>query len=160
MRLTVITDNKMISLGMFAKDIFSDIVLTVDKTDNSFNVVQTVENDTLEKITALRSEYNNKNHMDIKSANKMNNELTKYLAVVEAYPELKADTEYLNLQSELSIVEDQLKNAREIYNHVANNYNTAIEVVPSNIVAAIFGFKKAELFKLEDAKKENVEIKL
>ena len=42
MRLTVITDNKMISLGMFAKDIFSDIVLTVDKTDNSFNVVQYV----------------------------------------------------------------------------------------------------------------------
>ena len=62
------------------------------------NLVETVkgyskhENGTLEKITALRSEYNNKNHMDIKSANKMNNELTKYLAVVEAYPELKADT--------------------------------------------------------------------
>ena len=45
MRLTVVTNNKMISLGIFAKDIFSDIVLTVDKTDNSFNVVQTVKND-------------------------------------------------------------------------------------------------------------------
>ena len=57
MRLTVVTNNKMISLGMFAKDIFSDIVLTVDKTDNSFNVVQTVENDTLEKIKTLPIDY-------------------------------------------------------------------------------------------------------
>ncbi len=57
MRLTVITDNKMISLGMFAKDIFSDIVLTVDKTDNSFNVVQTVEDDTLEKVKKLPVDY-------------------------------------------------------------------------------------------------------
>ena len=57
MRLTVITDNKMISLGMFAKDIFSDIVLTVDKTDNSFNVVQTVKNDTLEKVKKLPIDY-------------------------------------------------------------------------------------------------------
>ena len=96
----------------------------------------------------------------VKTNQKLSQSVTKIMALAEAYPELKADTEYLNLQSELSIVEDQLKNAREIYNHVANNYNTAIEVVPSNIVAAIFGFKKAELFKLEDAKKENVEIKL
>ena len=159
--------NKLINARNKVKDQFAQIDVQLKRRSDMIpNLVETVkgyskhENDTLEKITALRSEYNNKNHMDIKSANKMNNELTKYLAVVEAYPELKADTEYLNLQSELSIVEDQLKDAREIYNHVANNYNTAIEVVPSNIVAAIFGFKKAELFKLEDAKKENVEIKL
>ena len=138
--------NKLVKLFNKMKKAKSDIEICLNKRfDLMPNLVETVkgyskhENGTLEKITALRSEYNNKNHMDIKSANKMNNELTKYLAVVEAYPELKADTEYLNLQSELSI---------------------AIEVVPSNIVAAIFGFKKAELFKLEDAKKENVEIKL
>ena len=159
--------NKLVHLSNRVDEGFSTMDVYLKKRfDLIPNLVETVkgyskhENGTLEKITALRSEYNNKNHMDMKSANKMNNELTKYLAVVEAYPELKADTEYLNLQSELSIVEDQLKDAREIYNHVANNYNTAIEVVPSNIVAAIFGFKKAELFKLEDAKKENVEIKL
>ncbi len=57
MRLTVVTNNKMISLGVFAKDIFSDIVLTVDKTDNSFNVVQTVEDDTLEKVKKLPIDY-------------------------------------------------------------------------------------------------------
>lgn len=57
MRLTVITNDKMIGLGIFAKDIFSDIVLTVDKTDNSFNVVQTVEHDTLEKIKKLPIDY-------------------------------------------------------------------------------------------------------
>ena len=143
--------NKLVKLFNKMKKAKSDIEICLNKRfDLMPNLVETVkgyskhENGTLEKITALRSEYNNKNHMDIKSANEMNNELTKYLAVVEAYPELKADTEYLNLQSELSIVEDQLKDAREIYNHVANNYNTAIEVVPSNIVAAIFGFKKAE----------------
>lgn len=56
MRLIVVTDNKMLSLGIFAKDIFADIVLKVD-SDKSFDVVQTVENDTLEKIKKLPIDY-------------------------------------------------------------------------------------------------------
>ncbi len=57
MRLTVVTNNKMLSLGMFAKDIFADIVLKVDSADKSFDVIQIVENDTLEKVKKLPIDY-------------------------------------------------------------------------------------------------------
>lgn len=118
------------------------------------------EEGTLEKITSLRSEYNNKDHKDIKDANEMNNELTKYLAVVEAYPDLKANSQYLDLQNQLRNIEDELENARRNYNNIVNRYNVAIDVVPSNLVADIFGFKKASLFKLEAEKKENINVKI
>ena len=57
MRLTVVTNNKMLSLGIFAKDIFADIVLKVDSADKSFDVIQIVENDTLEKVKKLPIDY-------------------------------------------------------------------------------------------------------
>ena len=161
--------NNFISLDNKVKEAFSTMDVYLKKRwDLIPNLVETVkgyakyEEATLTRITKLRNTVYNEMTNDEKIINneELSSDVSKIMALKEAYPELKADTEYLNLQSELSIVEDQLKDAREIYNHVANNYNTAIEVVPSNIVAAIFGFKKAELFKLEDAKKENVEIKL
>ena len=165
----VSTYNSLVGLRNTCKEAFSTMDVYLKKRwDLIPNLVETVkgyakhEKDTLQEVISLRNTpYESMSDDEkVKTNQKLSQSVTKIMALAEAYPELKADTEYLNLQSELSIVEDQLKDAREIYNHVANNYNTAIEVVPSNIVAAIFGFKKAELFKLEDAKKENVEIKL
>ncbi|MEE3343123.1 MAG: LemA family protein [Bacilli bacterium] len=118
------------------------------------------EGDTLENIVSLRKNYSEEKSIDIKKASKMNNDLTKYLAIVEAYPELKADSQYMNLQKELKNIEDELENARHRYNDVVTNYNTTIESVPSNIVASIFGFNKAELFQVESNKKENVKVEL
>ncbi len=116
------------------------------------------ESDTLEKIVNLRSNYQQQEKRNIKQVEKMNNELNKYLAIVEAYPELKANTNYMNLQKELSEVEDELETARHTYNEEVTEYNTTIESVPTNIIATIFNFKKAELFKIEDTKKENIKI--
>ena len=159
--------NSLVKLHNKVKKSSSDIEVYLNKRfDLMPNLVETVkgyskhEEGTLEKITALRSQYNKKDHMDIKNANEMNNELTKYLAVVEAYPNLKANTEYMDLQKQLREIEDQLENARRVYNHVVNEYNTTIEVVPSNIVAAMFGFKKSSLFQIEEDKKENVNVKI
>ena len=116
------------------------------------------EGNTLEEIVSLRSSYQQQNNMNIKQVEKMNNDLNKYLAVVEAYPELKANEQYLSLQHELKEVEDELENARHRYNDIVTTYNTVIESVPNNIIAAIFAFKKAELFQIEDAKKENIKV--
>ena len=158
--------NRFIRANNAVKESTSAIdVLLKQRFDLLPNIIECVkgyakhEKTTLEELVKLRNNYNS-NGFSVSEAEEIDKKFVSIMALSENYPELKADTEYLNLQSELGIVEDQLKDAREIYNHVANNYNTAIEVVPSNIVAAIFGFKKAELFKLEDAKKENVEIKL
>lgn len=90
----------------------------------------------------------------------MNAQLNKYLAVVENYPELKENTQYINLQNELSSIEDELEIARHKYNDIVTVYNTTIETVPNNIVASIFAFRRMDLFHVENSKKENFIINL
>ena len=130
------------------------------------NLVETVkgyskhESGTLEKIVSLRNNYNSQKGMSVNEANEMNNTLTKYLAVIEAYPELKANDEFMSLQGELSRIEEELERARTNYNHCVTRYNTLIETVPNNIIASIFAFKKAEWFETEEETKDNVKIEI
>lgn len=116
------------------------------------------ESNTLEEITSLRSVYKEQKNMSLKDAGIMNNQLNKYLAVVESYPELKANEQYLDLQKQLKEIEDQLGRARHIYNDVVTTYNTKIETVPSNIIASIFAFKQAKLFQIDSEQKENIHL--
>ena len=118
------------------------------------------EKETLEGIISLRNNYENKKDLNITEATKMNNQLNKYLAIVENYPELKANEQYLDLQRKLSSIEDELVHTRHIYNNEVTKYNILIEKVPSNIVASMFAFKKAELFQIDDDTRENVKIEL
>ena len=118
------------------------------------------ESNTIESIISLRSNYQQQKNMNIKDVEKMNNELNKYLAIVEAYPDLKANTQYMSLHSELKEIEDELERARHQYNDNVTDYNTLIESVPTNIIASIFAFKKAELFHVDSVKKENVKVEL
>ena len=159
--------NKLVRLYNRVKKSKSDIEIYLNKRfDLIPNLVECVksyskyEDETLEKIVSLRSDYNKMDNLKVSDVNDLDNKLTKYLAVVESYPDLKANTEYLNLQRELRDIEDKLSMARERYNDVATNYNVATEVVPSNIVSSIFAFKKVDLFKLEDNKKENIKVEL
>ena len=159
--------NKLVRLYNRVKKSKSDIEIYLNKRfDLIPNLVECVksyskyEDETLEKIVSLRSDYNKMDNLKVSDVNDLDNKLTKYLAVVESYPDLKANTEYLNLQRELRDIEDKLSMARERYNDVATNYNVATEVVPSNIVSSIFAFKKVDLFKLEDSKKENIKVEL
>ena len=118
------------------------------------------ESNTIENIVSLRSNYQQQKNMNIKDVEKMNNELNKYLAVVEAYPDLKANTQYMSLHQELKEVEDELEKARHDYNDDVTDYNTIIESVPTNIIASIFAFKRAELFQIDNDKKENIKLDL
>lgn len=118
------------------------------------------ETETLDKIVELRNSYNQNNGLDLEKATELNNNINKILVVAENYPELKSSEQYLNLQKNLSKVESQLQAARRIYNNDVTNYNTKIDTVPANIIATIFGFKKADLFQIEEYKKENINIEL
>jgi LemA protein len=69
---------------------------------------------------------------------------------VEAYPELKANTSFLQLQEELSATENKISFARQHYNDSATNYNTAIAVFPANIIAGMFHFQDASLWQITD----------
>ncbi|MEW5826702.1 MAG: LemA family protein [Candidatus Bipolaricaulota bacterium] len=81
-------------------------------------------------------------------------------AVAEAYPQLKADQNFLQLQSSLSEVEDALQKSRRYYNAVVRDFNTALQVFPGSLIAGLFGFKPREFYALEDeAQREAPKVK-
>ena len=133
-------------------DLIPNLVTTV-KTYMKF------EEKVLKELTELRTQY--LNSKDIKVGEHLNNQLNTVLVTAENYPELKASEQFLNLQQNLTKMENQLQAARRIYNIAVTDYNTAIAQAPGNVIAGMFGFKEAPLFEIIDqAAKENVEVKL
>lgn len=110
----------------------------------------------LESITKLRTEYNTSKDLD--KASLLNTQMDKLIAIGENYPDLKASENFLNLQKNLTKMEDQLQAARRLYNMDVTAYNTAIQVFPTNLIASAFNFKEEKLFELEPGKGENVKV--
>lgn len=110
----------------------------------------------LKSITKLRTEYNVSKDLD--KASLLNTQMNKLIAIVENYPDLKASENFLNLQKNLTKMEDQLQAARRLYNMDVTAYNTAIQVFPTNLIASAFNFTEEKLFELEPGKGENVKI--
>jgi len=77
--------------------------------------------------------------------------LRQLFAVVEAYPDLKANENFLHMQQELTVTEDRIQASRRFYNANVRALNTKIEVFPSNMIASMFGISQAEFFEVEDA---------
>jgi len=77
--------------------------------------------------------------------------LGRLFAIAEAYPELKADANFRDLQDKLAAIEDQIQMARRYYNGAVRNLNTMIESFPSNLIANQFRFEKAEFYEIGDA---------
>ena len=78
--------------------------------------------------------------------------------VAEQYPQLKADSSFVNLQNQLVALENQLADRREFYNSSATNFNTAIETIPTNFVAMAKSCKEMDLFEVVGIARENVSI--
>ena len=85
--------------------------------------------------------------------------MNKIIGIAEGYPELKASEQYLNLQNRLEKIESQIQAARRAYNMDVTEYNTTIESVPTNIIAKLFNFEKANLFEATAEERENIRIK-
>lgn len=110
------------------------------------------EQETLMEITKLRQSYaDNANEDD---ANKLNAHYQKLIAVAEAYPDIKAGTNYLQLQKELADVESEISAARRIFSVDITKYNTKVQTFPTNIFAKMLGYKEIEplKFEVEDVK--------
>jgi len=88
--------------------------------------------------------------------NMLTQTLKSLFAVAENYPDLKASQNFLELQRELRDTEDKIQAARRFYNANVRDLNIAIESFPSNIVAKLFGFKKLDLFEIEEAEERKV----
>ncbi len=116
------------------------------------------ERATLEAVTELRSEAMHVVGISArgKAEEKLSKEVGRLLAVAENYPDLKANENFLNLQSELSETEDYLQFARRYYNGSVRDYNTMTATVPSNIVAAMFDFGERAFFQKTSDDASNV----
>lgn len=117
------------------------------------------EKETFKELTALRTSYNN-NEFSIKEAEDINKKFSTIMILSENYPELKANEQFLSLQNKLIEIEDEINDARTIYNRRVTKFNNYVQTVPSNIIAKIFDFQQKELFKVNKEEKENIKINL
>jgi len=130
------------------------------------NLVETVkgyakhEQETLEKVIQARNMAMASDSINEKQANEnmLTGTLKSLFALSESYPELKADTQFLDLQKQLQKVEEDIANARKYYNAVVKTFNTKVESFPSNIVAGIFNFEKYPFFIIEATQRENIKV--
>ncbi|MHB1104382.1 MAG: LemA family protein [Devosia sp.] len=130
------------------------------RTDLIPNLLETVkgymghERETLEAVTNARTAAtagaNAGPAERAKLEGALSGALGKLLAIAEAYPDLKANTTFLEFQQALQTVEDELQLSRRYYNGATRDLNTAVESFPSNVVANTFKFEKAEYFELEN----------
>lgn len=120
------------------------------------------EKETLERVIKARTQAIDASGLQDKVAaeNFLTQTLRSLFAVVERYPDLKANQNILKLQEELTSTENKIAFARQYYNDEVRLFNTQIQVVPANIVADISGFKKKEFFEIEDtSQKEPPKVK-
>lgn len=131
------------------------------------NLVETVkgyaahERETLEAVVAARGAAMSAQTVQEHSQaeNMLSGTLKSLFALAEAYPDLKANQNFLMLQEELAGTESKIAYARQFYNDSVMSYNTATQTVPSSIVAGMFGFKQREYFEIEAAAAEPVQVK-
>ncbi len=163
--------NGLVKLKVLVEEAFSGIDIFLKKRfDLIPNLVETVkgyakhEAETLMNVVQARGGVvNNPNasHEDKIAADKeVTGALRQLMVVVEQYPNLKADTQFLNLQTQLTSVENDLAQSRKYYNGTVRNYNTKCRTFPTVILAGIFGYKPEPFFEISDeAERQNVQIK-
>jgi LemA protein len=165
----IIIYNKLVRLRTTVKSSWSDIDVHLKKRyDLVPNLVETVkgyathERSLLENVTMARAAaMKASSPADKAKAENMFSETLKSLfAVAEAYPQLRANENFMQLQQQLKDIEDNIEYARRYYNAVVRDYNIMTETFPSNIVAGQFRFEKSEFFELEEAGVERKPVKV
>jgi len=161
--------NGLVVLKNRTKEALSDIdVQTKRRYDLIPNLMETVkgyaahEKGVFEKVTQARASAMSAQGTAQKAEaeNMLSDTLKSLFAVAENYPDLKASTNFLELQRELSDTEDKIQAARRFYNGNVRDLNTKIEVFPTNLVAGMLGFKQMDLFQVSnEAEKNPVQVK-
>lgn len=165
-----VTYNALVTLKMRVDEAWSDITIQLKRRlDLIPNLVNSVkgyaahESGVFEKVTEARA--NALNTQGVKETAQAENEfegaLKSLFAVAEAYPDLKANQNFLQLQQELVDTEDKIQAARRFYNGGVRELNTKIQIFPNNIFAGMLGFKQRDFFEIDEPAKvqEPVEVK-
>ncbi len=160
--------NGLVSLRNKVDDQSSQIDIQLKKRfDLIPNLVETVkgytkhEKETLEGVIKARNTYVTADSLGdkVKADGELTNAINKLFALSESYPDLKANDNFKDLQTQLTSIEEKIGYARQFYNDSVLKLNNKIQMFPSSIVANMFGFKKREFFEAEAAEKENVKVK-
>lgn len=151
------TYNALVKLRNIVKDQWAQVdVLLKRRVDLIPNLVETVkgyaghESETLEAVVAARSKAVSATtpEQEMQANGELSQALGRLLAITEAYPDLKANTNFMDLQNQLKETEDKIAFARQFYNDSVMKYKNKIEMFPSNIIANIFGFKPEPFFEV------------
>lgn len=166
----IATSNGLVKRKLTVEEAFSGMDIFLKKRyDLIPNLVNTVkgyaehEQETLQGVISARNQAAGANRNDInetiESEKNFSSAISRLFAIAESYPNLKADSQFLNLQGQLSSVENDIAQARKYYNGAAKQYNYKVAMFPSNIVAGMTGHKKVSFFEVSDeAQRENVKV--
>ena len=165
--LFILMYNKLVNLRNQSENAWSQIDVQLKRrADLIPNLIESVkgyikhEKEHLQMVTELRSKLVNGNvHEKAEANNQFSNALKTIFAVSENYPKLKANTNFLNLQEELSATENKISYSRQFYNDSVYGLNTAIESFPSNIMAKLFNFSQKEYFEIDEQDRKLVKVK-
>ncbi|MEQ9230837.1 MAG: LemA family protein [Cyclobacteriaceae bacterium] len=131
------------------------------------NLVSTVkqyashEKDLLENVTKLRAKVTDgqlSNDEKVALDNEISRGIGGIMVAVENYPDLKASENFINLQRTLNEVESQISASRRAYNSAVTDYNNAVETFPKNILAGMMSYKRKEVFVIQEAERQNVDV--
>ena len=165
----LLTINSLIRLNNKVKEAFATMDVYLKKRwDLIPNLVEVVksysnyEKNTLQNIINLRNNnYDELNYDDkLKTNNKLSENITKLFALVENYPEIKANENFLKLSDNLTKIEDEIANSRKYYNAIIRIYNNKVEMFPSNIIAKLFKFKVKTMYEIKENEKESVKVEV
>lgn len=164
----VATYNGLVKLRNMVKDQWSQIdVLLKRRADLIPNLVETVkgyakhESETLEAVINARNKAVSAKgaEEEMKANGELTGALSRLFALAESYPDLKANTNFMDLQNNLKETEDKISYARQFYNDAVLKYKNKLEVFPSNIVGSVFGFKPEPFFEATEQEKANPQVK-
>lgn len=161
------TYNSLVRLRNMVKDQWAQIDVQLKKRfDLIPNLVETVkgyakhESETLENVIKARNTFLSAStpEAEMEANGELSKAITKLFALSESYPDLKANENFMSLQSDLKEVENKIASARQFYNDVIFKYNNKVQMFPANIVASMFGFKTQAFFQAAEAERENVKV--
>ena len=159
-----ITYNNFIKLKNMVKEAFATMDVYLKKRwDLIPNIVETVkgyashEAETLENAISARNRASGKDRAS--AENEISGVLGHLFAVAESYPDLKANQNFLDLQRQLSRIEEELRNARKYFNAIVREYNDKIMVFPSSLIASAFHFTKRDYYEVDDEDRKRVEVR-
>lgn len=163
----ILTYNKLTRLRNKVKTNWAQIdVVLKRRADLIPNLVETVkgyakhEKDTLEAALRARNSYVSAStpQEQLAASGELNQALSRLMMLQESYPDLKANTNFMDLQGELKNTEDKITYARQFYNDSVYSYLNKIEMFPSVIIAKLFGFKPFAFFEVNQADKETPKV--